>query len=66
MPIVVRSVIGRSWGQGAQHSQALYPLFMHIPGLRVLAPTTPQDAIDFAEKSPYPDLKELHTDVYAE
>ena len=43
-PIVVRSVIGRSWGQGAQHSQALYPLFMHIPGLRVLAPATPQDA----------------------
>jgi len=43
-PIVVRSVIGRSWGQGAQHSQALYPLFMHIPGLRVLAPTTPEDA----------------------
>jgi len=43
-PMVVRSVIGRSWGQGAQHSQALYPLFMHIPGLRVLAPTTPHDA----------------------
>ena len=44
VPIVVRSVIGRSWGQGAQHSQALHALFMHIPGLRVVMPTTPHDA----------------------
>jgi acetoin:2,6-dichlorophenolindophenol oxidoreductase subunit beta len=32
VPIVVRSMIGKSWGQGAQHSQALHSLFMHIPG----------------------------------
>lgn len=44
VPMVVRSVIGRSWGQGAQHSQALHALFMHVPGLRVVAPTTPHDA----------------------
>lgn len=44
VPIVVRSVIGKSWGQGAQHSQALHSLFMHIPGLKVVAPTTPYDA----------------------
>jgi pyruvate/2-oxoglutarate/acetoin dehydrogenase E1 component len=44
LPMVVRSVIGRSWGQGAQHSQGLHSLFMHIPGLRVVAPTTPYDA----------------------
>ncbi|TMJ08413.1 MAG: alpha-ketoacid dehydrogenase subunit beta, partial [Bacillati bacterium ANGP1] len=44
VPIVVRSVIGRSWGQGAQHSQALQALFMHVPGLRVVAPSTPYDA----------------------
>lgn len=44
VPIVVRSVIGRSWGQGAQHSQGLHALFMHIPGLRVVAPSTPYDA----------------------
>ena len=44
VPIVVRSVIGRSWGQGAQHSQGLYSFFMHIPGLKVVAPTTPYDA----------------------
>ena len=44
VPIVVRSVIGRSWGQGAQHSQALHSFFMHVPGLKVVAPTTPYDA----------------------
>ncbi|MEW6302169.1 MAG: transketolase C-terminal domain-containing protein [Verrucomicrobiota bacterium] len=44
VPLVVRAIIGRSWGQGAQHSQALHSLFMHIPGLRVVAPTTPYDA----------------------
>jgi pyruvate dehydrogenase E1 component beta subunit len=44
IPMVIRSVIGRSWGQGSQHSQGLHSLFMHIPGLRVVAPTTPYDA----------------------
>lgn len=44
IPMVVRSMIGKSWGQGAQHSQGLYSYFMHVPGLRVIAPTTPYDA----------------------
>lgn len=44
VPMVVRSIIGRSWGQGAQHSQALHSFFMHVPGLKVVAPTTPYDA----------------------
>src|SRR5687767_2503266 len=44
IPIVVRSMIGKSWGQGAQHSQGLYSFFMHVPGLKVVAPTTPHDA----------------------
>lgn len=44
VPIVIRSVIGRSWGQGAQHSQGLHSFFMHIPGLKVVAPSTPYDA----------------------
>src|SRR6266446_4136269 len=44
VPVVIRSVIGRSWGQGAQHSQGLQSLFMHVPGLKVVAPTTPYDA----------------------
>jgi len=44
VPMVVRSMIGKSWGQGAQHSQSLYSYFMHVPGLKVVAPTTPYDA----------------------
>jgi pyruvate/2-oxoglutarate/acetoin dehydrogenase E1 component len=44
IPMVVRSMIGKSWGQGAQHSQGLYSYFMHVPGLKVVAPTTPYDA----------------------
>ena len=44
VPMVVRAMIGRSWGQGAQHSQALQSLFAHIPGLRVVMPSNPHDA----------------------
>jgi pyruvate/2-oxoglutarate/acetoin dehydrogenase E1 component len=44
VPLVVRSMIGKSWGQGAQHSQGLHSFFMHVPGLKVVAPATPYDA----------------------
>lgn len=44
IPMVVRAMIGRSWGQGGQHSQALHALFMHIPGLKVVAPSNANDA----------------------
>src|SRR6059058_2656467 len=44
VPMVVRAMIGKSWGQGAQHSQGLHSFFMHVPGLKVVAPTTPYDA----------------------
>jgi len=44
IPLVVRTMIGRSWGQGGQHSQALHSLFMHIPGLKVVAPANAHDA----------------------
>lgn len=43
-PFVLRAAIGRSWGQGAQHSQSLYSFFMHVPGIKVVAPTNPYDA----------------------
>jgi pyruvate/2-oxoglutarate/acetoin dehydrogenase E1 component len=42
VPMLVRLVIGRSWGQGAQHSQSLQSLFAHIPGLTVIMPSTPE------------------------
>ncbi|MCU1275774.1 MAG: alpha-ketoacid dehydrogenase subunit beta [Bryobacterales bacterium] len=44
VPMVVRCIIGKSWGQGAQHSQGLHSLFMHIPGLKVVAPSNAHDA----------------------
>jgi pyruvate/2-oxoglutarate/acetoin dehydrogenase E1 component len=44
VPMVVRCMIGKSWGQGAQHSQGLQSYFMHVPGLKVVAPTNPYDA----------------------
>src|ERR1700752_5345615 len=44
LPLVVRAMIGKSWGQGAQHSQGLHSYFMHVPGLKVVAPATPYDA----------------------
>ena len=40
LPLLIRAVIGRSWGQGAQHSQSLHALFSHIPGLKVIMPAT--------------------------
>lgn len=44
VPLVVRSMIGKSWGQGAQHSQGLHSMFMHVPGLKVVAPSNAHDA----------------------
>lgn len=42
-PMVFRMIIGRGWGQGPQHSQSLQAWFSHIPGLKVVMPTTPHD-----------------------
>jgi len=44
VPLVVRSMVGKSWGQGAQHSQGLHSMFMHVPGLKVVAPSNAHDA----------------------
>lgn len=44
VPLVIRSVINRGGEQGAQHSQALQAMFMHVPGLKVVMPSTPYDA----------------------
>lgn len=43
VPLVIRMIIGRGWGQGPQHSQSLQAWFAHIPGLKVVMPTTPYD-----------------------
>jgi len=44
VPLVVRALVGRGWGQGAQHSQSLQATFMHVPGLKVVLPSTAYDA----------------------
>jgi len=44
VPLVIWSCIGRGWGSAAQHSQALQGIFMHIPGLRLIMPSTCFDA----------------------
>lgn len=44
VPMVIRAVIGRGWGQGYQHSKSLQSIFAHIPGLKVVMPTSPYDA----------------------
>lgn len=44
IPLVIRLIIGRGWGQGAQHSQSLQAWFAHIPGLKVVMPATAHDA----------------------
>ncbi len=44
VPMVIRMMIGRGWGQGPQHSQSLQSWFAHIPGLKVVMPTTAYDA----------------------
>ena len=45
-PVTIRAIINRGGSQGAQHSQALHSWFAHIPGLRVVMPSTVQDARD--------------------
>lgn len=45
-PIVIRTQQGNAPGACAQHSQCLEALFLHIPGIRVAMPRTPQDAYD--------------------
>src|SRR6188472_849859 len=43
-PMVIRTMYGAGIRAASQHSQSLYPLFTHIPGLKVVMPTTPYDA----------------------
>lgn len=43
-PITIRLIVGRGWGQGPTHSQALHSWFAHIPGLKVVMPSNPSDA----------------------
>ena len=44
VPITVRMILGRGWGQGPTHSQNLQAWFAHVPGLKVVMPSTAEDA----------------------
>jgi pyruvate/2-oxoglutarate/acetoin dehydrogenase E1 component len=44
VPLVLWTCIGRGWGSAAQHSQALQGLFFHMPGLKLIMPSTCFDA----------------------
>lgn len=44
VPITIRLILGRGWGQGPTHSQNLQSWFGHVPGLKVVMPTTAADA----------------------
>src|SRR4051812_14358964 len=43
-PMVIRTMYGAGIRAASQHSQALYPIFTHIPGLKVVVPSNPYDA----------------------
>ena len=44
VPLVIRMVVGRGWGQGPEHSQSLEALFAMIPGVKTVMPAFPADA----------------------
>lgn len=46
VPLVIRLIVGKGWGQGPQHSQSLETIFAHIPGLKVVCPSNAEDARD--------------------
>lgn len=44
MPVTIRAVIGKGWGQGPQHSKSPHAWFAHLPGLKVAMPSNAVDA----------------------
>ncbi len=44
LPVTIRAIVGKGWGQGPQHSKSLHAWFAHLPGLRVAVPATAYDA----------------------
>jgi len=69
-PLTVRGIVNRGGEQGAQHSQSLHAWFMHVPGLKVVMPSTAYDAkglllASIADDNPvlYVDDRWLYSDV---
>ena len=78
-PMVIRTMYGAGFRAASQHSQALYSVFTHIPGLKVVVPSSPYEAkglmiqsirdddpvIFFENKVMYDDEEEVPDDAYA-
>jgi 2-oxoisovalerate dehydrogenase E1 component len=67
LPLVIRTNTGSGFSAGAQHSQSLEALLMHIPGLTIVAPSTPRDAkglLRTAIRSDNPVLFFEHKGIY--
>jgi len=43
VPVTIRAIVGKGWGQGPQHSKSLHAWFGHLPGLQVALPSTAHD-----------------------
>ena len=44
VPLTIRAIIGRGWGSAAQHAQSIQALLIHLPGIKVVMPSTAYDA----------------------
>ncbi|MGB3272189.1 MAG: alpha-ketoacid dehydrogenase subunit beta [Xanthobacteraceae bacterium] len=78
-PVVIRTLFGAGTRAASQHSQCLYPIFTHIPGLKVVIPSSPYEAkglmiqsirdddpvIFFEHKAMYDDMEEVPDEPYA-
>jgi pyruvate/2-oxoglutarate/acetoin dehydrogenase E1 component len=79
VPVVIRTLFGAGTRAASQHSQCLYPIFTHIPGLKVVIPSSPYEAkglmiqsirdddpvIFFEHKAMYDDTEEVPDEPYA-
>ena len=77
-PVVIRTMYGAGFRAASQHSQCLYPIFTHIPGLKVAIPSSPYEAkglliqairdddpvIFFEHKAMYDDMEEVPEEPY--
>jgi acetoin:2,6-dichlorophenolindophenol oxidoreductase subunit beta len=77
-PMVIRTMYGAGFRAASQHSQCLYPIFTHIPGLKVAIPSSPYEAkglmiqairdddpvIFFEHKVMYDDEEEVPDEAY--
>jgi pyruvate dehydrogenase E1 component beta subunit len=77
-PVVIRTMFGAGLRAASQHSQCLYPIFTHIPGLKVVIPSSPYEAkglmiqairdndpvIFLEHKAMYDDLEEVPDEAY--